>query len=127
MRESRHRTSTPALAATYLAWSILPGGPRAASWRNLRRRPRTRDRAADRSAGLDLPGNVDRTPPEVRTPDPRRARAQRVSNVARVCPRALPNRLLPYLDYIPNAGALQKTEMALRECYGIAFYAVFGD
>jgi len=41
--------------------------------------------------------------------------------------RALPNRLLPYLDYIPNAGALQKTEMALRECYGIAFYAIFGD
>lgn len=41
--------------------------------------------------------------------------------------RALPNRLLPYLDYLPNAGALAKTEMALRECYGIAFYALFGD
>jgi uncharacterized SAM-binding protein YcdF (DUF218 family) len=40
--------------------------------------------------------------------------------------RGLPNRLLPYLDWIPNAGALQKTELALRECYGMAFYAVFG-
>jgi uncharacterized SAM-binding protein YcdF (DUF218 family) len=41
--------------------------------------------------------------------------------------RALPNRALPYLDWIPNAGALGKTEMALRECYGMAFYAVFGN
>lgn len=40
--------------------------------------------------------------------------------------RALPNTGLPYLDWIPNAGALGKTETALRECYGIAFYAVFG-
>lgn len=40
--------------------------------------------------------------------------------------RAQPFRALPYLDYIPNAGALMKTELALRECYGIAFYAVFG-
>lgn len=36
------------------------------------------------------------------------------------------NRSLPYMDYIPTAGALQKTELALRECYGSAFYAVFG-
>jgi len=41
--------------------------------------------------------------------------------------RGLPNRQLPYLDWIPNAGSLQKTEMALRECYGMAFYAVFGN
>lgn len=41
--------------------------------------------------------------------------------------RALPNRSLPYLDWIPNAGALGKTELALRECYGMAFYAVFGN
>ncbi len=41
--------------------------------------------------------------------------------------RALPNRALPYLDWIPSAGALGKTELALRECYGMAFYAVFGD
>lgn len=40
--------------------------------------------------------------------------------------RALPSRTLPYLDWIPNAGALGKTELALRECYGMAFYAVFG-
>jgi uncharacterized SAM-binding protein YcdF (DUF218 family) len=41
--------------------------------------------------------------------------------------RTMPNRALPYLDYLPTAGALEKTELALRECYGIAFYAVFGD
>lgn len=41
--------------------------------------------------------------------------------------RGLSNRLLPYLDWIPTAGSLQKTEMALRECYGMAFYAVFGN
>ncbi len=41
--------------------------------------------------------------------------------------RALPNRALPYLDWIPNAGALGKTELALRECYGMAFYAVFAN
>ncbi|MBI2513256.1 MAG: YdcF family protein [Opitutae bacterium] len=40
--------------------------------------------------------------------------------------RALPSRTLPYLDWIPNAGSLGKTELALRECYGMAFYAVFG-
>ena len=41
--------------------------------------------------------------------------------------RGLANRQLPYLDWIPNAGSLGKTEMALRECYGMAFYALFGD
>lgn len=41
--------------------------------------------------------------------------------------RGTANRFLPYLDWIPNAGSLQKTELALRECYGMAFYAVFGD
>lgn len=40
--------------------------------------------------------------------------------------RGLSNRTLPYLDWIPNAGSLEKTELALRECYGMAFYAVFG-
>lgn len=40
--------------------------------------------------------------------------------------RAQPNRLLPYLDWIPTAGALAKTELALRESYGILFYSVFG-
>lgn len=40
--------------------------------------------------------------------------------------RTLPNRTFPYLDYLPTAGALEKTELALRECYGIAFYSVFG-
>lgn len=40
--------------------------------------------------------------------------------------RTLPNRSLPYLDYMPTAGALEKTELALRESYGIAFYSVFG-
>lgn len=40
---------------------------------------------------------------------------------------ALPNRTLPYLDWIPNAGALAKTEQALRECYGMMFYAIFGS
>lgn len=41
--------------------------------------------------------------------------------------RALPNTFLPYTDYIPSAGGLAKTEMAMRECYGIAFYSVFGN
>jgi uncharacterized SAM-binding protein YcdF (DUF218 family) len=41
--------------------------------------------------------------------------------------RSLPNRQLPYMDYLPTAVALEKTELALRECYGIAFYSVFGD
>lgn len=40
--------------------------------------------------------------------------------------RGLSNRTLPYLDWIPNATSLGKTELALRECYGMAFYAVFG-
>ena len=39
--------------------------------------------------------------------------------------RALPNRQLPYTDWLPTASALEKTELALRECYGIAFYSVF--
>lgn len=40
--------------------------------------------------------------------------------------RGLPSSLR-YMDWIPAAGALAKTELALRECYGMAFYAVFGD
>ncbi|MBA4137861.1 MAG: YdcF family protein [Opitutus sp.] len=40
--------------------------------------------------------------------------------------RTMPNRQLRYLDYLPTAQALEKTELALRECYGIAFYTVFG-
>ncbi len=36
-------------------------------------------------------------------------------------------RPLPYLDWLPSAvNGLGNTELALRECYGIAFYAVFG-
>jgi len=30
------------------------------------------------------------------------------------------------VDFLPNAEALQRTEIALRECYGIAFYTVTG-
>lgn len=41
--------------------------------------------------------------------------------------RAVPSRTLPYLDWIPTATSLVKTELALRECYGMAFYAVFGN
>ena len=33
---------------------------------------------------------------------------------------------LAAVDFLPNADALQKTETALRECYGIAFYTVTG-
>ncbi|MBA3849046.1 MAG: YdcF family protein [Opitutus sp.] len=40
--------------------------------------------------------------------------------------RSMPNRQLPYLDYLPTANALEKTELALRECYGIAYYSLFG-
>ncbi len=40
--------------------------------------------------------------------------------------RSMPNRLLPYMDWLPTANALEKTELALRECYGLAFYSVFG-
>jgi uncharacterized SAM-binding protein YcdF (DUF218 family) len=40
--------------------------------------------------------------------------------------RALPNHGLPYLDWIPTASSLEKTELALRERYGMAFYTVFG-
>jgi uncharacterized SAM-binding protein YcdF (DUF218 family) len=35
-------------------------------------------------------------------------------------------RHLTLLDFLPNAGALADTEMVMRECYGIAFYAVTG-
>jgi uncharacterized SAM-binding protein YcdF (DUF218 family) len=35
-------------------------------------------------------------------------------------------RHLTVLDFLPSAGALADTEMVLRECYGIAFYAVTG-
>lgn len=31
------------------------------------------------------------------------------------------------LDFLPNAGSLAQTEMALREVYGILFYRVFAD
>lgn len=41
--------------------------------------------------------------------------------------RALPNRRLPYLDWLPTASALAKTELAMREAYGIAFHALFGS
>lgn len=30
------------------------------------------------------------------------------------------------VDFLPNAGGLENTELALRECYGIAFYALTG-
>lgn len=40
--------------------------------------------------------------------------------------RSMPNRLLPYMDWLPTANALEKTELALRECYGLAFYSLFG-
>lgn len=40
--------------------------------------------------------------------------------------RGLPNAFLPYTDYFPSAIGLAKTELALREAYGIAFYSVFG-
>jgi uncharacterized SAM-binding protein YcdF (DUF218 family) len=33
---------------------------------------------------------------------------------------------LTLLDFLPSAGALGDTELALRECYGIAFYAATG-
>lgn len=33
---------------------------------------------------------------------------------------------LDAVDFLPSAEALQRTETALRECYGIAFYAVTG-
>jgi uncharacterized SAM-binding protein YcdF (DUF218 family) len=39
--------------------------------------------------------------------------------------RSRPNLASPWLDWIPTAGALADTERALREAYGIAFYAVF--
>lgn len=35
-------------------------------------------------------------------------------------------RPLTPVDFLPNAGSLAGTEAALRECYGIAFYAVTG-
>lgn len=41
--------------------------------------------------------------------------------------RSIPSRQLPYMEYLPTANALWKTELALRECYGIAYYSVFGD
>ena len=37
-----------------------------------------------------------------------------------------PHRPLTLLDFLPNAGALANTETALRECYGMAFYALTG-
>lgn len=39
--------------------------------------------------------------------------------------RSRPNLTTPWIDWIPTAGALADTERALREVYGIAFYAVF--
>jgi len=41
--------------------------------------------------------------------------------------RGLPNKFLPYMDWIPSASGLSKTELALRETYGLVFYKVFGD
>lgn len=37
-----------------------------------------------------------------------------------------PQRALPYMDYLPGADGLKLTELALRETYGIAFYALTG-
>ena len=37
-----------------------------------------------------------------------------------------PQRALPYMDYLPGTDGLKLTEMALRETYGIAFYALAG-
>lgn len=39
--------------------------------------------------------------------------------------RSRPNLANRWLDWIPTAGALADTERALREIYGMAFYAVF--
>lgn len=35
-------------------------------------------------------------------------------------------RRLAWVDFLPNAGALENTELAMRECYGIAFNALAG-
>lgn len=37
-----------------------------------------------------------------------------------------PHRARPYMDYLPGADGLKLTELALRETYGIAFYALTG-
>jgi len=37
-----------------------------------------------------------------------------------------PRRALPYMDYLPGTDGLKLTEMALRETYGMAFYALTG-